>query len=194
MSGSSSRMRRNPLRTREWSSTSKTEILSGMGIKLLASLWGLVIEPAFRFRSHLSRHHPARAARIRSCPPATPHVPSSQPVQFPALRPALRSPARDLPPQPPKLAAEIADAPRILRLPNAESRYSKLPAPRDTHEWRRCHPRERARPISHSIRESQLAFPPPANTSRACSPVRFLRASRDARPAKGCALCPAYFA
>src|ERR1700692_3205241 len=102
-----------------------------MGIKLLASLWGLSIEPAFLFRSHLFRHHPARAARIRSCPPATPHVPSSLPGQFPALRPAIRSPSRYLPPRLPKLATEIANAPRILRLPNAGSRYSELPAPRD---------------------------------------------------------------
>src|ERR1700738_3633294 len=134
MSGSSSKIRRNPRRTREWSSTSKTEIFSGMRIKLLVSLWGFLIEPAFLFRSHLFRHHPARTARIRSCPPATPYVPSSQPVLFPALRPALRSPSRDLPPRLPKLAAKIVGAPRILRLRNAESRYSELPALRDTHE------------------------------------------------------------
>src|SRR6202043_1058257 len=194
ISGSSSRMRRNPRRTREWSSTNRTEILSGMGIKLLASLWGLAIEPAFLFRSHLSRHPPARAAKIRPCPPATLRVPASQPGQFPALRLALRNPSRDLPPRLPKLVAKIAAAPRIHWLPNAGSRYSELPALRDTHEWRRCQLRERVRPISHRIRESQLAFPPPANTSRACSPTQFLRASPDAMPAKGCVLCPAYFA
>src|SRR6267378_502032 len=192
MSGSSSRMRRNPRRTRLWSSTSKTEILSGMGIKLPASLWGLVIEPAFLFRPRLFRHHPARAAKIRPCPPATPRVPASQPVQFLALRPALRSPFRDLPPRLPKLAAEIADAPRILWLPNAGSRYLEPPAPRDRHEWPRCHLQKTVRQISHRIRESQLAFPPPASTNPACSPTRFLRALPDAMPAKGCALCPAY--
>src|SRR6266436_4430799 len=165
-----------------------------MVIKLLASLYGLSIEPAFLFCPHLFRHHAARVAKIRPCPPITPHVPSSQPGQFPALRPALRSPCRDLPPRLPKLVAGIADAPRILRLLNAGSRYSELPAQRDTHEWRRYHLRERVRPISHRIRESPPAFPPPANTSRGYSPARFLRASPDARPAKGCALCPGYFA
>src|SRR5260370_2678477 len=109
-------MRRNPRRTREWSSTNRTEILSGMGIKLLASLWGLSIEPEFLFRPHF-RSHPARAAKIRPCPPATPHVPSSQPVRFPAFRPALQTPCRDLPLRLPKLAEEIADAPTIRGLP-----------------------------------------------------------------------------
>src|SRR5258708_16612540 len=165
-----------------------------MGIKLLASLWGLSIEPAFLFRSHLPRHHPERAATSRPCPPATLRVPASQPGQFPALRPALRSPSRDLPPRLPKLAAKIAAAPRIHWLPNAGSRYSELPALRDTHGWRRCHLRERVRPIFHRIRESQLAFPPPPNTSRACSPTRFLRASPDPMPSKACQLCPPYFA
>src|SRR4029077_1902630 len=193
ISGSSSRMRRNPRRTREWSSTNRTEILPGMRIKSPASLWGLVIEPAFLFRLHF-RPHSARAAKTRPCPPATPRVPSSQPVQFPAWRPARQSLSHDLPLRLPKLAAEIADAPMILRLPNAWSRYSELPAPRDTHEWRRCRLREKVRPISHRIRESQLAFPPPANTNQACSPARFPQASPDARLAKGCALCPAYFA
>src|ERR1700687_999712 len=187
MSGSSSRMRRNPRRTRLWSSTSKTEILSGMRIKLLASPSGQVIERVFPFRPH-----PARAAEIQLCHPATPRVPSSLLGQFPAWRPALQNPCHDLPLRLPKLAAEIADAPTIRWPLNAASRYSELPAPRDTHEWPRCHLRERVRPISHRICESQTAFPPPANTSQACSPVRFLRASPDARPAKGCVLCQAY--
>src|ERR1700730_15436000 len=189
MSGSSSRMRRNPRRTRAWSSTSKTEILSGIGIKLLASPSELVIEPAFLFRSHF-RPHSVRAAEIQRRHLAIPRVPASLPGQFPAWRHALQNPCRDLPLRLPKLAAEIADAPRIRWHLSAGSRYSELPAPRDTREWPRCHLRERIRPISHRIRESQLAVPPPANTSRACSPVRFLRASPDARPAKGCALCP----
>src|SRR5216683_15210 len=194
ISGSSSRMRRNPRRTREWSSTSKTEILSGMRIKLLASLLGLSIEPAFLFRPHPFPPHPARAAQIQLCRPATPRVPASPLIQSPALRPALRNLYRDLPLRLPRHGAEIAAAPRIQWLPNAGSGYSELPAPRDTHEWRRCRQQERGRPTSHRIRESQPAFPPPANTSRAYSPVQFLRASPDAKPATGCALCPAYSA
>src|SRR6185437_9407731 len=39
ISGSSSRMRRNPRRTRLWSSTSKTEILSGMRLLLLSQFF-----------------------------------------------------------------------------------------------------------------------------------------------------------
>src|ERR1019366_3543623 len=126
-SGSSSRMRRNPRRTRLWSSTSKTEIFSGMRINLPASFWGLAIEPGFLF-------HPrrGRAAKTQPCRPSTARAPASPPGQFPAWRPARRSPGRDLPLRLPKPAGESADGATLPWLPNAESSYSRLPARRGT--------------------------------------------------------------
>src|SRR5580658_4839305 len=130
-----------------------------------ASLLEPSIEPPFQL-------YPARAAEIQPSHRATLRVLASLPVRFPAWRFDFRNLCRGLPPRLPRPGLEIADAPRLQWLPNAGSSYSKLPAPRDIHESQRCRRQQRIRPIFHRIREFPPAFPPPANTSRAYSPVR----------------------